>query len=154
MLTGSALAFTACGRGEADGAACPLEGPTCDGNTLRVCGDAGVSETTCDPGRCAFDAPVPQCVPATALPCDPAAEAPTCENGLLVSCRAETAYRLAEDCGAGALCTTKVGEAACRAVDETFCRPSAWQPLCVGGRRIECDPSRGRLLEAGRCTTP
>ncbi|MCK6569664.1 hypothetical protein L6V77_00975 [Myxococcota bacterium] len=154
MLAGSLPAFTGCGQGAAVAGACPVDGPTCEGNVLLTCGDAGVVETPCEPGRCAFDAPVPQCVPAAALPCEPSQENPTCENGLLVTCEPEAAYRLAVDCGEGAICTTKTGTAACRPIDEEFCRPGSWQPLCVSGRRIECDAARRRLYEAGDCTAP
>jgi hypothetical protein len=154
MVTVSALAFTGCGRGSPPAGACPVDGPTCDGNVLVSCGDAGLVETPCAPGRCAFDAPVPQCVPATALPCTPDEASTTCENGLLVTCDPESAYRLAKDCGAGSICTTKNGVVACRAVADEFCRTSAWQPLCVAGRRIECDASTRRLVEAGECTAP
>ena len=119
---------------------------------LAACDDAGtVLETPCDPGRCAFDAPVPLCVPAGALPCDPLNTPPTCENGLLLECPPEAAYRLAVDCGAGQLCASVNGTSRCEPVEGQACTPATFQPLCVGGRRIECTRPGGRLIEAGRC---
>lgn len=145
----------ACGRakdaGEGQEGPCGEGGPSCRRNTLVTCGDAGPVEIPCDPGRCAFDAPVPQCVPAGALPCDPAAAEPACENGLLVSCTPETAYTLASDCGEGQICSARIPPAKCVEVSAEPCVPTTFQPICAGGRRVECE-SRGRhLVETGRC---
>jgi|JI10StandDraft_1071094.scaffolds.fasta_scaffold53956_2 hypothetical protein len=130
---------TACHPAEvADaGTSCPPE-PTCAQNTLVTCGDAGVVETPCGEARCAFDAPVPQCVPATALPCDPGAPAQRCENGRIVDCHPEAGYFLARACGPGLFCAGE-DTPRCLAVSEVRCNPDFWSPLCVAGERFECD---------------
>ena len=116
-----------------------------------TCGDAGLLKTACDPGRCAFDAPVPQCVPSGALPCRPEGTPATCENGLLVTCTVETAYLIATDCGPGRICSESARLAQCVDLAEESCSPTSFQALCAGDRRVECDPGTGRLVEAGRC---
>lgn len=126
-----------------DGGACPAE-PTCQENTLVSCGpDAGVQRTECGAARCASDAPVPRCVPATALPCDAGDPALRCENGRIVDCAADTLYYLARSCGSGQLC---VGEDTprCIAIAEVSCNADFWTPLCVDGERLSCT-RQGRL---------
>ena len=151
MLAGVVLGFTACGKGDA-AVDCPLESPECHRNTLATCDDAGVVvELACAPGRCAFDAPVPLCVPAGALPCDPLLTPPTCENGQLLECPADSAYRLARDCGAGQICSAVQGTSRCEPLEAQPCSPATFQPLCVAGRRIECMQPEGPLVEVGRC---
>ena len=152
ILAAVGAGFTGCGAGEPPPVSCELDAPECRRNALAHCDDAGVVvETPCDPGRCAVDAPVAQCVPANALPCDPATDVASCENGLIVECAPDVAYRLARDCGEGMLCLSKEGMAACAVLDGRPCSPSTFQPLCVGERRIECERTRGRLFESGPC---
>ena len=150
------MLFTAGGCGPAkDKAPCDLEAPTCKKNVLTACGpDGGVAQTDCAPGRCAIDAPVPQCVPSGALPCDVEGDVPTCENGRLIQCVAEAGYRLPVDCGACEICSVVRVPAACVAVETEPCAPRSFQALCVGDRRIECDPKTNRLVESGPCYTP
>lgn len=90
-------------------------------------------------------------MPAGALPCDPEVTATTCENGQLLECPPESAYRLATDCGAGQLCTARSGTSRCEPLEDQPCAPATFQPLCVGGRRIECSDPEGLLVEVGRC---
>lgn len=155
MLAALGSGSTGCGQGDPEPVTCPLELAECRRNVLAACDDAGVVvETPCDPGRCAVDAPVPRCVPANALPCDPATAVPTCENGLLVECPEAAAYWLSRDCGETSICDDRRGGAACVALADQSCQSSTWQALCVAGRRVECDANRGRLVEAGRCAAP
>lgn len=130
---------------EADGGtACP-PAPTCVQNTLVTCGDGGVVEQPCGEARCAFDAPVPRCVPATALPCDPGAAPLRCENGRLVDCDPEAGYFLPRACDRGQFCAGD-DPPRCLEAEQVRCRPDFWAPLCVAGERFEC-AARG-VLEA------
>ncbi len=130
------------------------EGPVCVENTLHTCstndeGEVEVTEELCDPGRCAYDAPVQQCVSATALPCDPSTAEARCENGLLVGCPETRGYWSSEACPSGEVCARD----ACQPVDDVPCSPSNWSVVCIEGERITCDAQRRRLTtEEARCT--
>jgi hypothetical protein len=136
---------------EAADAGCPNDPPRCRANTLLTCDDAGVTgETPCGADRCASDSPRPRCVPAGALPCAPD-DPPACSNGLLAACDPASEYPTTRDCGAGQVCVERDGLGACAPVDEVPCDPEGSTPLCVGGRRVECDPDTRRLREGGVC---
>lgn len=109
----------------------------CVQNDLITC-DAEGNEvrTSCGALRCAADSPTPQCVPATALPCDPNdAPEPSCENGRTLACDPGAGYLLATPCPAGSVC---VGDsAACEPATDLRCTAD-WNPICVAGERFIC----------------
>jgi hypothetical protein len=153
MIAALALACTACVATDAEtaDAVCRYDPPVCRRNTLLSCDDAGATvETPCGEQRCAADAPRPLCVPAGALPCS-TGDPPRCDNGLLQTCDPQTGYPAGSDCGAGQICVEHDARGACAAVGDVPCDPEGDVPLCVAGRRVQCDPRTRHLREAGPC---
>jgi hypothetical protein len=113
-------------------------GPRCEQNTLITCDENNEDlRTPCDDQRCASDAPVPQCVPAEALPCDPEAPPePACENGRRLACGAESAYLLATPCDPGSVCTG--ASATCLEASAITCSAN-WNAVCIANERFVCD---------------
>jgi hypothetical protein len=111
--------------------------PRCERNDLMTCDAEGAAvRTPCGDQRCAADSPVPQCVPAAALPCEPGADTPpACENGRVLVCDAEAAYLLASPCEPGAVCAGET--ATCREAAAIPCGAD-WNPVCVAGERFIC----------------
>lgn len=103
----------------------------CDENEAEVRRECG------EDARCAVDSPTPQCVPATALPCDPQAPpADRCENGRVITCEPSAAYVLAVACPTDQLCAKD--ETTCQPAADTSCDPRLWTVLCVNNQRFEC----------------
>lgn len=122
---------------------CPAT-PICNQNAVLSCGEeAGVKRTECGALRCASDAPVAQCVPPTALPCQVGDAALRCENGRIVKCDEEALYFLLRPCESGQFCAGE-GEPRCVGIANVSCNPDLWSPLCIEGERLTCTP-QGRL---------
>ncbi|MCB9523175.1 MAG: hypothetical protein H6702_07305 [Myxococcales bacterium] len=145
----AALAFTPGCEGEA-----PPEDPCalrCEQNAVVRCDEAGEPvRQECGEARCAADSPAPQCVPATALPCDPEdPPADRCENGRVVTCEASAAYVLAVACPTDQLCAKDA--TACQPASELTCDPRLWTVLCVNGQRFECAGDGRVAVVAASC---
>ena len=108
-------------------------------------------EVACDEGdRCAQDAPVPACVPADALPCEPSDDIVRCQNGLKVVCDADSGYLTSEPCEPGYICTGDEFPE-CQQMLGINCSVNQWVPLCVNRERVICNPDNRRLDTAGSC---
>ena len=127
--------------------------PGCRQNTLVACGpDGGLLESPCGAARCAYDAPVPQCVPAFALPCTPGDAPDDCLDGRLLTCPPEVGYRLTVACPPDRLCV----DDSCREIARIICNPDSWAELCLEGVLYDCHP-RERHVRATpdeRCALP
>ncbi len=149
----AAVALTSIACGDKAVTTCEFDPPVCARNVLQSCApDGGVLRLDCGEARCAFDAPEPACVPAHALPCDPTQTAPSCENGERLECPPLLGYRVRTPCGDHRLCQLEGGLPVCVTVAGTSCRPADFAPLCLEGRRIECDVRERVLVDRGPCT--
>lgn len=128
--------------------------PRCDQNTLVSCDESGeVIQTPCGLDRCAIDSPVPQCVPADALPCDPAqAGVLSCINGRPLECDPDALYQWLGECPTGELCAPE--QLSCLPVEEIHCLKSTWVPLCINDTTYLCEAGRNRVIaQPQRCPT-
>lgn len=134
---------------------CSLQ-PVCQGNTVVVCtpdaeGKVKLTETPCGDERCAADAPTPQCVPATALPCEPGSPPIGCQNGQVIACNPEAGYLRPQACGPGEFCVEAQDAPYCVAAEGQTCIQGRWITLCVAGERFECDSMGKVIVVAGEC---
>ena len=119
--------------------------PRCEQNDLLTCDEARATvRVACGAERCAADAPIPRCVPASALPCDPEQPPPAaCENGRKLECDLDSGYLLTTNCPPGAVCVAP--SALCLEAESISCDES-WNPICVNGQRFSCDPATEQVV--------
>lgn len=114
--------------------------------------DGDAIYTPCGEARCAEDSPVPQCVPADALPCDlDQTGIIECSNGLALMCDAEALYQLVAACPEGELCRGGADtEPACVPVDRIECLVGIWVPLCIDDVEYTCMGGENKVLATAR----
>ena len=130
-------------------------GPRCEKNSLVTCDvDGDAIYTPCGDARCAEDSPVPQCVPADALPCDQDQTGILgCTNGRTLVCDPDALYQFVTACPEGELCRSDDGiEPACVPVDRIECLTGIWVPLCIDDTEYTCVGGENHVVAtAARC---
>jgi hypothetical protein len=129
-------------------------GPRCEQNSLVTCDvDGDAIYTPCGEARCAADSPVPQCVPADALPCDSSqAGVLECLNGRALMCNPDSLYQVVQACPEGELCQEGDDNTppACIPVDQIECLPGIWVPLCIEDTEYTCKSGDNRVITASK----